>query len=170
MVASITNWYAPNRRFGGEFQSLSSGPLTAVRAGKTVWQPENPGVDLKPVPGVISPSKSPVTRLRQMLALAREFTVEAKATADRSEVPKQLRLMPRPIFCYKSTDPQVLDGAIFAFVRGTDPELLLLIETRRTDGEAVWQFAPARMNSIQFRLLHKSREVWSVEILSRVVF
>ena len=70
--------------------------------------------------------------------------------------------MTRPIFRYESTDPQVLDGAIFAFVRGTDPELLLLIEARRTDGKAVWQFAPARMNSIQFRLLHKSREVWSV--------
>ncbi len=117
---------------------------------------------MKPVPGATSPSESPVTRLRQMRALAREFTVEAKTTADRSEVPKQLRPMTRPMFRYKSTDPIILDGALFAFVRGTDPELLLLIEARRTNSGAVWQFAPARMNSVQFRLLHKSREVWSV--------
>ncbi len=162
VVASIINWYAPTQRFGGEFQSLSSGSLTAVRSGKTVWEPETPGVDLKPVDGANSPSNSPVTRLRQMLALAREFKVEAKTTADRSNVPKKLRLLPRAIFRYESTDPRVLDGAIFAFVRGTDPELLLLIEARRMEGKAVWHFAPARMNSIEFRLLHKSREVWSV--------
>ena len=162
VVASITNWYAPTRRFGGEFQSLSSGLLTAVGLGKTVWEPENPGVNLKLVVGANRPSKRPATRLRQMLALTREFKVAAKTTADRSDVPKQLRLLPRAIFRYKSTDPQVLDGAIFAFVRGTDPELLLLIEARRTDAGVVWHFAPARMNSIEFRLLHKSREVWNV--------
>jgi hypothetical protein len=53
-----------------------------------------------------------------------------------------------------------LDGAIFAFVRGTDPEVLLLIETRKLEGGDTWQYALAPMNSLEFHAFHQDREVW----------
>jgi hypothetical protein len=45
----------------------------------------------------------------------------------------ELRLLPHPLYRYESTDPDVVDGALFAFVTsaGTDPEALLAIEARK---------------------------------------
>ncbi len=162
VIASIVNWYSPTRRLGAELQSLSLNKVTATRDGKEVWHPEKAGVVLKPIPGASVPADTAAKRLRQMRTLVREFTAQAMGVDLLADVDKQLRLLSRPIYRYQSTDPKVLDGALFAFVRGTDPELLLLIEARRTKRRHTWQFALARMNSLQFRVLHKDHEVWSV--------
>lgn len=53
-----------------------------------------------------------------------------------------------------------LDGAIFSFVRGTDPELLLLIEAHKVDNAFAWKYAFAPMNSFEFFAQHRDREVW----------
>jgi hypothetical protein len=45
-------------------------------------------------------------------------------------------------------------------VRGTDPEILLLIEARRTDSGYTWQRAAARLNSVQLRLLQRDEVAW----------
>ena len=60
----------------------------------------------------------------------------------------------------------MIDGGLFAFVEGTDPEVLLLIEARRGPGGPGWRFAAARMNSIALRLDHKGREAWSAPTLA----
>jgi hypothetical protein len=50
----------------------------------------------------------------------------------------------------------VLDGAVFAFVQGTDPETLLMVEARKTGDAWQRQFAFARMNSVQFVATYRS--------------
>ena len=61
-------------------------------------------------------------------------------------------MLTQPIYRYVSTDPDVLDGGLFAFVQGTDPDIILMIEALRTPKAAEWQFASARMNSLDLRL------------------
>jgi hypothetical protein len=37
----------------------------------------------------------------------------------------------QPLYRYESTDPEVIDGALFGFVHVTDPEIILVIEARK---------------------------------------
>lgn len=83
-----------------------------------------------------------------MRSLAGAFSVAATVRNDDS-VTRRLRGLPQPIFRYGSRDPEVLDGAIFAFVEGTEPELLLAIEARKTANGFEWQYAIGRLNSIR---------------------
>ena len=49
----------------------------------------------------------------------------------------------------RSEDANVLEGAIFAFVEGTDPEAFLLLEAA-PESKPNWKFAFARMNIVPF--------------------
>ena len=98
-----------------------------------------------------------------MRRMARDFS--ARKT-DRERVTRELRLLTQPIYRYKSTDPKLLDGAMFAFVEGTDPEVLLLIEARQANGGARWQYALARMNSVALQTFYKKREIWKAPQLT----
>ena len=159
VIASIYKWYSQTPHLGVEFHSLTSGLATATRAGQPEWHPDRAGIELKPIPDAPAPAGSPALRLRQMRDLAKEFTA---TETDRKDVTRELRLLTQPLYRYQSTDPDVLDGALFTFAEGNDCEIFMLIEARRGDHGVAWQFALARMNSVALRVLHYKREVWSV--------
>src|SRR5689334_13797406 len=73
-------------------------------------------------------------------ALARRFTSQVDRRNHRSE----MRLLPQPHYRYEIKDEgsPVVDGAVFAFVWtvGTDPEMLVVIEARRTDQRIRWYY------------------------------
>jgi hypothetical protein len=174
VVASIYKWYGPtNFHLGVEFHSLAVAPLSARNEGLVVWSPRDPGIRFAPVPGAPAPADSPAARLRQMRALAAEF---AASETTREGVIRELRRLTQPIYRYVGTDPAdgLVDGALFAFVEGTDPEVFLLLEARRRgggDGVVEWDYALARMNSVSLRVAHKGKEVWSLpEMPWSVVF
>jgi len=75
-------------------------------------------------------------------------------------------MLGHPIFRYDSRDPDVLDGAIFAFVEGTDPELLIAIEATKTENSFEWQYAVGRMNSIRFEVRRNDQLVWKGDKLA----
>jgi hypothetical protein len=54
---------------------------------------------------------------------------------------------------------------LFALVEATDPELLLLLESRKEDGKPVWQYAAARLTNVKLELAHQDKVVWQVETL-----
>jgi hypothetical protein len=54
------------------------------------------------------------------------------------------------------------DGALFAFVLGTDPESFLFIEARPGDSGLEWQYAFAPMTCWALKAEHKGRPVWSL--------
>lgn len=56
---------------------------------------------------------------------------------------------------------ELIDAALFAFVEGTDPEALLLLEARTTEGGHAWHYALARLNSAGLRAYDRSNEVVS---------
>jgi hypothetical protein len=156
-VASIFKWYSkeglPEQH---EFHSLSLSKLYAERAGRAVWYPSKAGIDLTPIADSAVPAESGPARLQQMKSLAREFRAFFEKEGDRSE----LRLLTQPIYRYESIDPDLLDGAIFAFVRATDPEVLLLIEARRKNAGFEWQYGVARQNANVLPIHHKDQEVF----------
>ncbi len=157
LVGSIYKWSAPQTHLGVELHALTTGPISADRRGRTVWSPGPADVARKPIPGAPAPAETPEARLRQARALALEFS--AKETT-REGVPRELRLLTRPIYRAESADPEIIDAALFAFVEGTDPEVILIIEARKGPAGAEWRFAAARLNSVDLRLNHKGREAW----------
>jgi hypothetical protein len=142
-----------------EFQSLATAGLTATRDGQLVWTPRSAGISLALIPGAPKPASTPAERLRQMQALAREFHAFFNAPEDRSE----LRLLPKPLYRYETERPRLLDGAMFAFVLTTDPEVLLMVEARPVEGTTAWHYGFARMSMVNLRAAHKEQTVWTVD-------
>ena len=94
-----------------------------------------------------------------MRALAQEFHAFFDVPEDHTE----LRLLPQPLYRYQTKGPDLLDGALFAYVLTTDPEVLLAIEDRPVDGVPTWHYAFARMSMVNLRARHKGRDVWSAD-------
>lgn len=148
-----------DRSLDHEFQSLSSYPLHATRDGQTVWEPTEAGMEMTPVDLTTNRSESKAARLRQMRALAREFSASL-VPPQRRAIP--LRLLASPVYRYPNRQSSgLIDGAIFVFAQGTDPELLLVIEAvENASGESMWQFGCARMTIVPLEVSRRDVSVW----------
>ena len=146
-----------------EFHSLSPNPLHAGERGGSGWLSQEPGITLEPMPDAPEPARNQTLRLTQMRDLARRFTSQV----DRGKAKSEMRLLPQPIYRYEITDESlpVVDGAVFVFVwtAGTDPEVLIVIEARRTDQGVRWFYAPARFTNREAWLKYQDREVWRAD-------
>jgi hypothetical protein len=162
VIGSLFKWFTPHTHMSHELHSLAETPVTGIYQGRAVWRTREAGVRFAPLADAPPPAASAAQRLLQMRRLAREFAVTKEARdGDRQE----LRLLTQPIHRYRSPESAVLDGGMFVFVQGTDPELFLLLEARGPQDAAQWMYAAARMNSVSFRLRRRDREVWAVEIM-----
>ena len=146
-----------------EFDSLSRGTLLAKQDGVVVWSPEKPGVQFQPIPSADAPAEMPAARLRQMKTLASQFSSTMLGwKADKTDR-EPLRLLPQPLYRYDNKRSDVLDGAVFAFVQGTDPESLLLLEAFKKGNGFEWQFAFVRRTSGELEGRHKDTVVWHAD-------
>jgi len=141
-----------------ELHSLSPKLLAVDRVGPEQWEPRA-GLALKPLPEAPPPAESLRQRLTQMRDLARGFSAHSN---DRAGQTWELRLLTRPLYRYESTDPEVIDGALFAFVTsaGTDPEVIVVLEARKTDTGSQWQYSVCRFSDLDLFVEHKKIEVW----------
>jgi hypothetical protein len=164
-ITSAFKWFAPAKHLGVEFHSLSSAPITGEREGKQVWYPSRGGIELKPIGGAAAPAALPAARLRQMRELANQFT--ASVTTPEG-ITHDLRLLTKPIYRDSGESAGALsDGALFVFVLGTDPEVVLRIEARSDKrGEAQWHFALARMSIRALSVAHRGQPVWSAPLIA----
>lgn len=79
-----------------------------------------------------------------------------------SQGTEELRLLPQPLYRYPGDDPATKDGAVFAFVTGTDPEVILQIEAVSGDDDALrWRHAVTRRTSGALRVSHKDKVIWT---------
>jgi hypothetical protein len=151
-----------------ELGSLSrSAELVARDSGGTVWAPESAGVEFHDVPDGQAPAETPVLRLAQMKSLAARFTATLTGWKDDESEKEVLRLLPRPVYRYDikaatDTHPNLRDGALFAFVQGTDPEALLLVEAVVVSDRPRWQYAFARATSGGLEARLDDKVVWKV--------
>jgi hypothetical protein len=149
----------PDGQWRHEFTSLSTGTFTATEGGKARWLPMVPGVTFQSIPGAPKPADTPQQRLRQMHTLAAEFRAEDDFWGRGWNA---LRLLPRPISRYGKAGGKPEDGAMFAFVLGTDPESFLFIEARPGAQGLEWQYAFAPMTCWALKAEHKGRPVWNL--------
>ena len=143
---------------GHELHSLSPVKLSTVRDGPNPWSPKA-GTDRRLVDDAPEPAATRAARLAQMRAIARDFS--GNSTTPEGER-RELRLLPQPFYRDDSTDADVTDGALFAYVCtvGTDPELFLLVEARGTDAGPRWHYALARFSHCKLTASYKETQVW----------
>jgi hypothetical protein len=150
-----------------EFQSLSAdGFLARCEGGDArgwTWEPSRGGLTFARADRIGPPADSANARLRQMKTIAERFT-GAVDTESNFKNPEQLRLLTTPIYRYSATAQGILDGAVFAFVQGTNPEVLMLVEAEATAPEAtVWRYGFARMSCFFLRVHQGSNLVWKAD-------
>jgi hypothetical protein len=159
-VVCLYRYFDPYRSFNGELAALTGTKLVAKRGDTVVWQPRDEW-KWHPVPGAAAPAATAPQRLVQMQTLAREFTVEVLDTRNLLKGENQTpRLLPRPLLRYDAEQTRALDGALYAFVLGTDPELLLLLECDVAAEKPEWRFGVGRMNRYLIRLKRKGETAW----------
>jgi hypothetical protein len=142
-----------------EFHLLADKPIAPVDLQtRRRWQPAE-GLGLTPVPEALSPADTAAGRLTQMRQLARDFTAHMEASGN-----WELRLLPQPLFRYGDDEGAAIDGALFTYVwtKGTDPEVVLLLECRMSEKRPAWHFAPVRFSNRPLKLEYKGKEVWTV--------
>jgi hypothetical protein len=142
-----------------DFSSLSTAPVVAEARRGPVWYPSRGGVELKPVPDAPKPAEAAETRLRQMRDLAQSFAV---ADNFRENGWQSLRPMPKPFARYGRPGTPVIDGAVFCFALGTDPEAYLMLEARAGREGTEWHYAFAPQTTYALKASWKGREVWSL--------
>ena len=120
------------------------------------------------VPRGAVPAGTPAQGLRQTRDLAKGF---AASETDHKGLERELRLLTQPVYRYEGTEGQLIDGGLFVFVMGTDPEAFLLLEARHAGKAPRWHYALARMTHAQVAVSDRGREVWKVPlIVPAVVF
>lgn len=158
VVGSFYKWYHPHDHSTHEFQSLARGTLKATRQGNPIWRTEVPGISMQVVAKAPPAAKTAVARMSQMRLIAKRFGVRM---TEKDGTDRQLRLLNTPLHRSKGSDGSI-DGALFAFAKGTDPEALLLLETQ-TDGDAkTWTFGFARLNPAAMQATQSGNSVWQV--------
>jgi hypothetical protein len=161
-VCCLYRYFDPYRSFNGELVALTGSKLVAKRDDTVVWQPRDEW-KWHPVSDAAAPAATAPQRLIQMRALAGAFTVEILDTRNLSKGEDQRpRLLPKPLYRYDMERTKTLDGALYAFVLGTDPEVLLLLECNTAAAKPEWRFGVGRMNRYQIRLKRKGETVWEV--------
>jgi hypothetical protein len=140
------------------FHSLSRSPLVAEYNGQTIWRPEKAGLEFATMANAPEPADSAVKRLAQMRELARRFACRIAGERVREE----LRLLPRPLYRYQTERSKLIDGALFAFVQGTDPEVVLVLEAVPRDARSEWQYALTRRSAAPLEADLDGKRIWAV--------
>jgi hypothetical protein len=149
-----------------DFQSLSleTDKIVARRDGQIVWQPDSAGVEFAPIPDAPRPAESRGGRLRQIKQLAERFQSTMLGWKAESNDQEKLRLLNRPLYRYEPESGPVIDGAVFAFVQGTDPESLLLIELVEETSRQTWVYAFARRTAGKLEGRLDDKVVWTAPL------
>lgn len=185
-VAAMTIELYPNENsvamWSFEFVSLAAGPISVEGGegfergprdrtplgpdGVVRWSPRAAGVAFAGVAGAPGPAAGPADRLRQIKGIVERFS--AREAFGEPERAYELRVLPRPIDRYADPAASVVDGAIFLFANGTNPELMLLIEAQgRAPSPAAWRFAAARLGQANLSLSLDRKVVWSTPPVRR---
>lgn len=140
--------------------SLSTGLIACTWDDGRRWESTEPGLSLGPVPDAPAPATSERVRLAQMKDIARRFAVREDAGPIKGKI--TLRLLPSPVCRYSDPGSGLQDGAIFVFASGTNPEALLILESRPSNAAApVWQSSFARITGGALAADLDGHEIWT---------
>jgi hypothetical protein len=136
--------------------SLSDDPFS-MKSPDLTWSPRASAVLMTELPDAPITAETPAQRLTQFKDQARRFS----ATQDIQELTSthvSLRLLPREIDRYVPGTADRSDGAIFLFVNGRNPSIVLLLETDGTK----WSYGAGRLSlPSTLELMLDDKTVWS---------
>jgi len=141
-----------------ELHSLSPVVLSSQGKESDSWKPQA-GLKRHLLADATVPAASATGRMQQMRTFCRDFSAKSVSSrGDRTE----LRLLPHPLYRYQSTNPDLVDGALFAFVCsiGTDPEAFLQLEAIQTAEGPRWHYTLARFSHMDLHVNYKDTEAW----------
>jgi len=125
---------------GYEYSSLTTTRFS-VALDNFRWSPPGTLYEFRAVPNGPVPDRTPQRRLIQMREISKRFSGVEEVDQERCE----LRLLTQPVDRYVPSNVENADGAIFLFAFGTNPEVVLLLES---DG-VKWNYAAGRMTGAQ---------------------
>lgn len=158
--ATIGIWTYDNIKDSHELQSLSTGIFKAENPYWTSWAPRAPGVQFKKLEGAPAPDSAPIRRQTQMRNIVRERFSGDVFKTENGQIEK-LRLLPQPLYRYEPLPSELIDGSIFSLAFGTDPEILVILEAKKTDSGAEWHYALAPCTSRRAVGYLDDKEVWN---------
>jgi hypothetical protein len=155
----VKNATAPAGMWAHEFNSLSTDSLVGTRRGRPSWSPSRPGLEYHRLDDVPKPAATAALRNRQMRTIMQSFHAtdyfKDKAWSD-------LRLLPTPVARYGKEGTAVIDGALFTFVIGTDPEVCVFLEARKGKDGPEWFYAMGPLTCFSVKGTYKNKEVWDL--------
>ena len=151
-----------NKSYSHAWLSLSESPFVAVRDGKVIWKPAEPGISLREIRDAPQAAETAPKRLRQMRTLSDRFSANYTAL-DSDGKPFELRILTQPLLRYETDEDYRADGALFVFVQTTAPVGLLLLESRQTPGGHRWHYAYASLTSGTVTARYGEQEVFSAQ-------
>jgi hypothetical protein len=109
-----------------EFLSMTDAKFSLKHKTENVfWNATASGLSLKELPDAPKPAATPGGRLTQMRQLVRRFGAKERFNNESIEC----RILAQPIDRYESAADKIVDGAIFAFANGTNPEIGIVFES-----------------------------------------
>ena len=143
-----------------EFVSLSDANLAIDRGNDWKWGAKQSGLEWRPISNATEPSAKPTLRLTQAKQLFQRFAAHENEGVNGHI---ELRPLANPLYRYSDEASGVIDGVIFAFVNGTNPEVLLVIEARHDGGAKVpsWCYSLAQMTGAKVSASIDDQEVWT---------
>ncbi len=151
-------WQDGKRGLGFEFHSLSQSPIQATRGEEVVWKCEKQGITLEPFADTPVPAKTATARAKQMRDLARRFNCRLVGQGK-----EDLRLLTQPVYVWDRNGDKLPDLALFAFAQGTDPEVVLVLETTDAAKGQEWRYALTRRSIVALEADLDGKKVWSVQ-------
>jgi hypothetical protein len=152
---------SPIRVEGGEhFNNVYSDLPPPLSGGRLRWAPAKGGLEFRQIDDAPDPASTPAERLRQMRDLLKRFSAREFYKVKSQEY--ALRPLPHPIDRYTDAASGTLDGAIFIYAHGTNPEVLLVIEAQRHgSGSPAWWYAAAPLTRAQPTVRLGQKDVWT---------
>jgi hypothetical protein len=168
---SIMELYQPSNRpddWVYVINNLSGGKIRANRKEQPWWRENDSAVEWNSLGEADAVASAKPQRLLQLKALARRF--KAHEFWDPNNSRFELRQLSQALHRYADEEHGLIDGGVFAFSNGTNPEVILLLEAKSEGGaEPRWQYALARLGHAEMHVAFDDVEVWTVPRVDRMV-
>lgn len=143
-----------------EFGALSREELRGELDEKPSWNFDKASIQFKEIPNAKAPAHDRVRRMVQMRQLSRRFGAVEMRNRKRETDRVQLRMLTTPLYRYEKESAQILDGALFCFADGTDPEAVLVVEAVRDGDDSRWEYAFKRRTTLPVTGQLDDETVW----------
>jgi hypothetical protein len=148
------NQEASDPKWSCELLSLADNAVTVRSQAGWSWSPPKANLTWFALAG--APGDTERQRLRQMKEIAERYEV----TTSEGMQKLQLRLLIQPLYRYADEERGLIDGTLFSYAAGTNPETLLILECRKTGDAPAWHVAFVRFGANRCQARQGEKVVW----------